>query len=296
MNNLTLSCLALASAGVLWLGQHHAREDARSNQRTLHRELAATRMMVAETTAAVSNAQDLLAARRQELDWARAESAAALHSTQSVTPLAPDPTREGLWPKDKPYCYMSKQHLATIGFVPFSEAAGLTSEAAILFGMSPAERSAVDRAYADFLDQTRQIHLAHAEPLPAKPGANTLDHREVSYRIPAMTNEFRALRAQLDANLRQTLGDSRAKVFLKRAESQLENAYGQFGNKGYTIKYVADRQSDGSVDHHLNFTQLDGQASNGYRIRFPLDPTSGLWKFRHLVGDQPLLEPRPISR
>lgn len=289
MNNLVLSCVALASAGVLWLGHRNSVEAARAANHSLHQELIVARTTLAESAAAASDAEGLLALRRHELDWARSEAAAAAARSQPLPPLPPDPAREGLWPKDKAYCYLSKQHLATIGYTPFSEDAGLTSEASILFGMSPAERAAVDRAYAGFLDRIHQMHLAHAEPVAAKPGKNTENHREIAYRIPALTNEFRAVRAEFDTSVQQTLGDSRANVFLKRAQSRLEEVYGQFGNDGYTLKYSADRKIDGTVEHQLSIKRLDGQAIYGYGIRFPVDPTSGMWKYRHIFGDQPLI-------
>ena len=62
--------------------------------------------------------------------------------------------------------------------------------------------------------------------------------------------------------------------------------YGQYGNDGYTIKYYADRKPDGTVEHQLSLHRLDGRASNGYRLHFP---SSVMWKYRHLIGDQPLL-------
>lgn len=288
MNNLTLSCIALASAGVLWLAQRNALEAARVNQGMLRQQLTVARQTVAEAAASVTSAQDLLALRRKELDWARNESATV--ATPPAPPVPPDPAREGLWPKDKPYCYLSKQHLATIGFVPFSEDGQLTSEAATLFGMGAGEWAAVNQAFGDFVDRTHQLHLAHAQMLEAKAGTNTESHREITYRIPAMTNEFRQVRGTFAASLEQTLGQSRASVFFKRAKSQLDDVYGQFGNNGYALKYYADRQPDGTVEHQLHIQKLDGSASNGYgRLRFPIDPISPMWKYRHLLGDQPLL-------
>jgi hypothetical protein len=288
MNNLTLSCIALGSAGVIWLSHHNALQATRMNQRMLHQQLAAARATLAETMASVTAAEDSLTLRRKELDWARNESAAT--ATPAVASVPPDPTREGLWPKDKPYCYLSKQHLATIGFVPFSEDAGLTSEAATLFGMSRAEWAAADRAYAELIDRTHELQLAHVELVATNAAANTEHHREVTYRIPALTNEFRELRATFASSLQQTLGSSRADVFLKRANSKLDDIYGQYGNDGYTIRFYADRQSDGTIEHQLDIKKLDGQASNGFgKLRFPLDPTSPMWKYRHLLGDHPLL-------
>jgi len=287
MNNLTLSCIALASASVLWLGQRNAVQAARANQRLLQQELAVARQTLAETDASVTNTRELLASRGQELDRARIESGAAI---QPAIPVPPDPAREGLWPKDKPYCYLSKQHLATIGFVPFSEDGALTSEAAVLFGMSPSEWAAADVAYAALIDRTHELHLGHAQFIPTNAAVNTADHHEVTYRVPALTNEFRELRATLAASLEETLGSSRAKVFLKRANTQLDDVYGQFGNDGFTLKYYADRKPDGTVEHQLFIQRIDGYASNGYRVRFPMDASSPMWKYRHLIGDQPLLE------
>jgi hypothetical protein len=288
MNNLTLSCIALGSAGLIWLSQHNSLEAARTNQRMLHKELAAARATLAETTASVTSAEDLLALRRKKLDGARTESAAT--AVERVTPIPLDPAREGLWPKDKPYCYLSKQHLATIGFTPFSEDERLTSEAARLFGMSRAEWTAADRAYADLLDRTHELQLAHVELIATNAAANTENHREITYCMPALTNEFRALRATFASSLEQALGSSRANIFLKRANSQLDDMYGQYGNNGYTLKYSADRQPDGTVEHQLHIQKLDRSASNGYGdLRFPIEPASPMWNYRHLIGDQPLL-------
>ena len=288
MNNLAFSCLALACASLLWLGQRNALEAAHAKQRVLRQELAVARATLEEIVVSATGAENLLALRRKELHWAR-NAVAADVSPRLTQPVPPDPAREGLWPADKPYCYLSKQYLATVGFTPFSEDAGLTSEAATLFGMSPSEQAAVDGAYADFVDRTHQLHLAHAELIQTNAAANTENHREVTYRVPALTNEFRELRGALVSSLEQTLGNSRANLFFKRAKSQLDNIYGQFGNDGYTLKYYADRQANGAVEHQLHIQKIDGRASNGYRIRFPTDATSAMWKYRHLIGDQPLL-------
>ena len=288
MNNLILSCIALTSAGVLWLAQRNSLETARANQRTLHQQMTAARLALAEVAAVVSGAQDELSLRRKELDRARSESGTT--ATPPAIPVPPDPAREGLWPKDKPYCYLSKQHLATIGFTPFSaDDSGLTSEAATLFGMSAAERVAVDRAYIEFVEGIHELHLANAERLEIKGATNSETHREITFRIPTLTNDFRQLRGTFVASLEQTLGSSRADIFFKRAKSPLDDVYGQYGKDGYTIKYFADRKSDGTVNHQLHIEQLNRQGSYGYRIHFPTDPASPLWKYRHLLGDQPLL-------
>ena len=279
----------LASAGVLWFSQRTAIESVRSANRGLNAELAGARAGYEETIAALTNAQALLALRSQEVELGRNDVAVAADTTKA-TPIPPDPASEGLWPKDKPYCYLSKQHLATIEFIPFCEDGPLTSEAAILFGMSAAEKLAIDNATADFIERTHQLHIENAELIDVKPGTNTENHRETTYRVPMLTNEFRALRSAFDASTEQILGNSRASVFLKRGQKWLDEGYGQYENTGYTIKYSADRQPDGTVRHELDIKRLDGMAGQGLRVRFPIDPTSGMWKYRHLFGDGPLLE------
>ncbi|HKQ39715.1 MAG TPA: hypothetical protein VJ063_16680 [Verrucomicrobiae bacterium] len=294
MNNLTFFSLALVSAGAFWLSQRNAIEAARANQRVLHQELAIARQTLDENGASITHTGETLALHRQELDLARNESAAAV-AIQFVTPVPPDPAREGFWPADKPYCYLSKQHLATIGFNPFSDNAALTSEAATLFGMSGVERAAVDAAYGQLLERTHELHVSNAQLVETNAAANTENHREITYRIPALTNEFRELRGTFASSLEQTLGDSRANVFLNRADSQLDSVFGQFGNDGFTIRYYADRKSAGIVEHLVELKRLDGYASYGYRIRFPIDASSPLRKYRHLIGDQPLLAVQNIG-
>jgi hypothetical protein len=294
MNNLILAFFVFASAGIVWLSQRSAMETARPTNHTLTTELVRARALLLETAIAATNAQQALAARRDELIAVRNEAAKPLESVQptSVPPL--DPAHEGMWPTNKPYCYLAKKHLETIGFVPFDQEERLTSEAATLLGMSPAEKNAADSAYQHFLERTRQLHLAQAQPIMPAPGINTADHREITYRIPVLTNEFHDVRRILADELRQALGASRAELFLKRADSELDEAYGQYGgNSGYTIKFHADRQADATVQHELTIQRADGRASNGYRVSFPLEPLSGMWKYRHLFGEEPLLQASP---
>src|SRR5258708_5563172 len=103
---------------------------------------------------AATNAQETLAAHRNELAALRNEVARSLEAIPSSLVPPMDPAREGLWPANKPYCYLSKKHLETIGFVPFAQEERLTSEAAILFGMSPVEKSAVNSVFQRFLERT----------------------------------------------------------------------------------------------------------------------------------------------
>jgi hypothetical protein len=297
MNNLILALFVLASASVVWISQRNSMQTVRKANHKLNIDLANAGVRRLETATALTNAQETLSARRNELAAMRHEVAKPREAIPSSLVPRLDPAREGLWPVDKPYCYLSKKHLETIGFVPFAQEERLSSEAAILFGMSPAEKSAADSVFQSFLERTRQLHLAHAEPVEPAPGANSGNHREISYRIPALANEFREVRTLLADELRQAIGHSRADLFLKRANSELDQVYGQYGgNSGYTVKFYADRQADGTVEHDLMIERLDRRASNGYRITFPLEPSSVMLKYRHLFGEEPLLQPSVQDR
>jgi hypothetical protein len=168
----------------------------------------------------------------------------------------------------------------------------LSDDAATLFGMTGAERAAVDNSVQTFREAIQRLQSTYAQLDPAAAGENSSTHREITYQVPAMTNEFSQLETQCEASVTAAIGLKRSALFLERARELLKASYGQFGNDGYSVTLYADRNAAGEVSHQIRFSQENGSGKNfyNYSVYFPLSPESILWDYRHLFGQEPLLE------
>jgi hypothetical protein len=295
MNNFIVTILVVLSGIILWLGQHTAQRNARIENGKLAEKLDDIRASLAETSGVWTNAQANLARRREELNAAKIELANLVEEAQHAA-LPPDPSREGVWPGEAPYFYLAKKHLGEIAYNAFNGEQRLGREAATLFGMNSTEKIAVDEAFQTLFARMRQLQLTNSERMESKPGVNNENHREISYRIPALTNEFRELRTQFDSAVRGAIGNTRADPFLDRVATELgdDTWLGQI-DVPYVVTYRGNREADGRVEHTIQIGHGDAESWSPL-LEFPVEPGSALWDYRHLFGEEPLIPLPPGTK
>jgi hypothetical protein len=292
MNNILLGSLVCISAGALWLAQFTSLKHKQAENLGLTRELAEIQASLQKTAVAWTNLDADLKLRRSELQSADAELRLAIQEAREI-PLKPiDPEHEGFWPKDQPYFYLAKRHLSQIGYPSFSREGGVASAAGLLFGMSPKEKPQVEEAYKELRTKAGQLQLSKAQRIEPEAGVNTDNHREVSYKIAAMTNEVQQLQNQFNSHVRQAIGNARSDIFLERAALIFEEDYtGNYGKADYILTSEATRKEDGTVDYQFKLTE-PGLGSIYFPFEYPLEPGEPAWDYRHLFGDEPLI-PQP---
>ncbi|EEF61557.1 hypothetical protein [Pedosphaera parvula] len=291
MNNILLGSLVCMSAGALWLAQSTSLKNKQAENLRLTRKLAEIQASLQKTAVAWTNMDTDLKLRRSELKSADAELRVAMQEAQEI-PLKPiDPEHEGSWPQEQPYFYLAKRHLDQIGYSPFSREGGVSVAAGLLFGMSPKEKQQVEGAYNEMRMKANQLQLAKAERIEPEAGVNTDNHREVSYKIAAMTNEVQELQNQFNSDVRKAIGNARSDIFLERAASVFEEDYsGNYGKANYILTSEATRKEDGTVDYEFKLTE-PGSGTMYFPFEYPLQPGGPAWDNRHLFGEEPLIPP-----
>jgi hypothetical protein len=295
MNNFLVALLTLAATGTLYLSQQPSLSEAHRTNQALMAALDQARGDWQAMTQQVAAAQAGLTQRRADLAAAREDLARVAKAAQAIAPPPIEPAAEGTWPATKPYFYLLKKRLGEVEYSPLTSDKHLSEEAGILFGMTAAERAAVDNSVQKLREGVQQLQSTHAQLAPTAPSQNSAVHQEISYQIPLLTNEFNQLEQECEGGIAAALGESRASLFLQRAKPLLMEMYGRFGNQAYKATLYADRNDSGEVSHQLKVVQEtpSGNTMYNYPVYFPLTPDTALWDYRHLFGQEPLLREAP---
>src|SRR5207249_3693477 len=155
----------------------------------------------------------------QDRRRAMQEGPAAAPARESGEIAPPDPARRGGWPAHAQYFYLPKKDLSSVGYGLF-QGNRMTDDAATLFGMTNAERQAVDAAYDDMWRRFRDVEIQGMEPVE-KPKKWTHGEKGISYRIPSLEKEARDLRSSFESSLQQTLGITRAQYLLEASREHI---------------------------------------------------------------------------
>jgi hypothetical protein len=291
MNNAFIALLLFTTAGAVWLSQHVTLLQARQATRVVAAEVDQARSGLEELNRQLAAAQTRLTQHREEMVAAREDLARVAKAAQALEPPLLNPDAEGAWPTTKPYFYLLKKRLREVGYSPCSADKHLGEDAATLFGMSPAERAEVDNGIQTFREAVQQLQDTYAQVQPAPTGKDSATHRELTYQMPTLTNDFSQLELQCEASITAALGQSRSGLFLEQARPLFKATYLPHGNYPFALTLSADRTASGQANHQLILTQDIGAGKNSYYypVYFPLTPDSPLWDYRHLFGEEPLL-------
>jgi len=104
MNKVILGLGLLASTAAICLVGHGVQYQLHSNNRVLARRLRDAESRLAESQSNVTEIEQRLGARQDEVNRARSDFETARNEAQHAAPPELDPAREGVWPATQPYC------------------------------------------------------------------------------------------------------------------------------------------------------------------------------------------------
>jgi hypothetical protein len=133
----------------------------------------------------------------------------------------------------------------------------LSDDAAILFGMTPTDREAVDEAYHKLWETFHQLCLGTVERIDPEPGWPIPVVSE--YHIPRHTNEASAVLAELKPTFRPVLGTPRADYFVEGAPGvSIRIDLDHVAQFEYFRVFGPNRSPDGEVQSAIS-TSSDGK-------------------------------------
>jgi hypothetical protein len=195
-----------------------------------------------------------------------AANAAITAQTDEIDPKQLNPQKEGFWPAEKPYFYISKARLAGLNYWPFTDSDDqLSKTAALLFGMTPQEEAAANAAYATMREQIRQIEIAHAIPTNAPAWIESWPGNKKSFFIEAIPREIiDAMNQEFKNSLQEATGPERAALLSRRIDESFENsAFGLTKGRTFTLIREGDRIQLAESEGNGNTTASRSTAADG---------------------------------
>lgn len=306
MSHFLIAGIVFVAALAATLHHRHAARAAATELSRLQAEHSAASSAIAGFQARA----EATARRHEELSLDLTAASAELKAASEAALRArtePDPATEGAWPADKPYFYLPKRFLSDIGFTALTPDGAPTPEAIALLGLTPSERDDLRNAWADFRFALQELQIQSAERMPDTNSVADPNRRAIRFKLERLSHQLPHLREQLEARLTEAVGSTRAQLLRSPLEARLEDMTTPLGDGDCFITYHAERSADGVVRHWLRFDSIDGTAMYQYPVGelapdpstiredapsapgFPIQPSSPLWHYRHLFGDQPLL-------
>ncbi len=229
-----------------------------------------------------------LAAELKQREAVLASRPKSASAAQGFVVTPPDPNHQGGWPANADYFYLPKNQLTNAGF-RLVAGGHLTEETARLFGMSAAERSAVDTALRDMTSQFRTAEASKMKTVDAPPewgGPGFNFDSALVYQIPSLAAEADSARQALASQLDQTLGAGRSQALQQIADSYLRDQLDDLGSGDRTVAFLWELERDGS--HSLWYGLSDARHGAGSFQRVPdkVDPDSQIAYYAALFGVQ----------
>jgi hypothetical protein len=290
MNNLILILAGLAATGAVVLNQTRSLAGIRVENHQLNNQRERLRTHLGDLERRRGELEEHTRAARQEISrWS--EQAPSV-SRQNPDPIvAPDPLRQGGWPQGTSYFYLPKRDLKSVGYTVFDRDR-LSGEAAALFGMSAAEREAVDAAYNRLWQDFRALEIQSLEPVPPPDRWKTMVE-SISYRIQALDREAGELRTEFETAVNQILGPTRTAYLMEAVNGFLASKLDDLGPHARVISFGYWRQPSGQMTPMygiIDETEGTGEA-RGFK---ELDPDWPITYYAKLFGvDVPIKESEP---
>lgn len=308
MNPLVIALAVFASATAATFHWRHERHAAETELVRLNSEENELRGQLAAWETRQDQATKLNQANLDELAAVREELRQANDAVVEVR-KEPDPASEGMWPTNKPYFHLSKRRLRDLGFEAIGSDGRPTAPATAILGMSARERHEFAQVWTEFQRDLQQLQSRAAERIPDTNHVADPNRRSVQFRLASMGDEVKQLQSQLGQRLEVLLGSTRTELLAGPLQDRARQLIPPIGDTDVLLTYYAERQSDGTIQHFLRFDDAartsmqqfpvnfigqdqgmtDGESHSINGLKFPLDPDSPLWSYRHLFGDQPLL-------
>jgi len=244
MSNLIPLLAVLVTASMIFLNQNATLAKVRSASAQLASQAGVLQARAAELEQRQADLQRQLAENEDRLRLLhQGQTEAPSPNTEPIVP--PDPTRQGGWPANAQYFYLPKKDLDSVGY-RLLEGNRLTDDATKLLGMTAAEREAVDAAYDQMWRKFRELEIQRMEPVE-RPTQWTHMQDSISYRIPSLEAEARALREDFESSLQQTLGPTRAKYLAEAADDFLRRNLDDLGQHARIISFGFSRGPNGEL-------------------------------------------------
>jgi len=284
MNKLVLIALCLAGTAALCVHQRAALDQMRQRTALLRPLLESLR-----------KEQLALEVRHQDLQRALAGAQSRQKAPASETPsspsalaeavVPPDPAVGGGWPSGKSYFYLPKRVLASIGITGgLCQGNRLTDYTAVLFGITPAEREAVDAALDTLWNNFRALEIQGMEPTECPERFNWPVTNAVAYRIPALTNEMPALRAEFDAAVQSALGSTRAELLRPAFDEHFQENLNNLGASTRIVAFARNLENGYPVEMVFDETRKVGDAHLMDPLNVPRSPDAPTCYYARLLG------------
>jgi hypothetical protein len=296
MKKLVLIAFILGFGVLVWVRQRPQLQRLEVQNRRLAAAAAELKARADRAEAARQSAEQRLADLSHDSELHPVPAAAAPGADSSLQPRPlppPDQAHQGGWPPDAAFFYFPKQYLTNVSY-RLLDGERLTDEAAAIFGMSAAERDAVDQAFGELVDQFHRVEIQHMQlvappagwPNPTDPAATRAMSFDsvLTYRIADLSDDLDAARKAFGDQLEQAVGAARAQLLTPAAESYLRQDLDDLGAGDRIVGFVWERERDGS--YSLWYGRADARHGQGFFERVPdnLDPHSQTAYYARLFG------------
>lgn len=227
MNNLFVVVIAGGVGLTLFLKtQSKIAETELSNARSQYLAKAAIKQN-AETRAELARLDRLYISEQKSIQRLRTEA----NERTKRAAQEPDlndltPQKEGFWPKDQPYFYISKSRLQGLGYWPLTDDNYRFSEtAARLFGMSPEEEKAANAVYERLIDQIHESEVSHAIPTNTPAWIEGWPGTKKSFYIESLPiEESQKIEKEFKAALQNAIGEERGTLLARKIDETFDSS------------------------------------------------------------------------
>ena len=245
MRNFIIAGAVLGSAVSVLIYERSALANTRQEtaavaekNRALEVNIAAERATLAELEARLKTAQEDRLRMAREIEEERA-------AHQPVPAGAPDPAKEGTWPSTRPYFYLAKKHIPGIEYQAFNSTAGVSREAAALFGISAREHREIEGAMKSMFAHLHETELKRAvltntpSDLAGRPG------KKISVWVPPNLDAAE-LKEEVGGRIAEILGGNRAALFLDRA-TEAAKQFDSFATEERIVTLIPKDEQIGEI-------------------------------------------------
>ena len=278
MRNAILAGLVFASTATVLVYQRAAVAEAREKidalterQRAIQAGLGMEHSRIKELEKRQKSHQTELALVREQVEEQKAGQ--RIINLEELRPQL-----EGHWPKERPYFYLAKKHIPSLGYDALNHSDGMLSRgAAAVFGMNAMEQRAVNDALRSVQESMRMQELreAYITNTPAFVEGQRRGEK-ISVFLPASL-DLKTLEQEFVANVRSALGEERAAMFLQRArenQRQIES----FSGKDRILTIIPKDDFSGEII----ISTAGGTMFNYYDLTHEFDPM--VVQYRHLLN------------
>jgi hypothetical protein len=221
MNNLSLVIIAgTLGIAVYWQAQAPIDEATLAANRA-SAELAAVAIRRTNSRAEMRRLEKTFVTEKENIQKLRAQfNLLSAQRAATVDENQFTPEKEGFWPAEKPYFYISKVRLGGLSYWPFTDDENRISKyAALLFGLSAEEDSAASAAYLQMREAIRQLEMAGAVRTNTPPEIEHLPGTKTSLFMPGIPREtINELDHRFKAALTDAIGPERAAILGRRID------------------------------------------------------------------------------